>query len=323
MTEKSMQSEAKRVLEEESRAIAALIPLLDDSFDTALDLVINCRGRIIVTGMGKSGLVGKKIASTMASTGTPAVFLHAAEGLHGDLGVISADDVVIAISYSGETEELLSLFPFFREFGVKVIAMSGNRESTLARVSDAFLNVWVEREACPLGISPTSSSTATLAMGDALAMALIKRRGFKKEDFARRHPGGSLGRQLLLRVKDLMHTGDDLPIVKDTVTVREAIYEISAKRLGFTIVINDDGTVKGIVTDGDLRRFFEAGNSDINTSVSEMMTKAPKTINSERLAIDALRLMEEFAITSLLIKDEDGRPTGTIHIHDILRQGLQ
>lgn len=315
--------EARRVLSAESEAVAGLIDNLTEDFDKAVELVFNCSGRVIVTGMGKSGLIGKKIAATLASTGTPSVFLHAAEGLHGDLGVISASDIVVAISYSGETEELLSLFPFFREFRVQVIGISGKPGSSLARVSNAFLNVSVEGEACPLGITPTSSSTATLAMGDALAMALIKRRNFRKEDFARRHPGGSLGRQLLLNVGDLMHRGEEIPRISDKASLREALYEISAKRQGFTTVTEDSGRLLGIITDGDLRRYFESGKSSVAVPASEVMTGNPKTIEPDSLAIDALRLMEEFAITALVITNREGLVEGAIHIHDILRKGLQ
>jgi len=322
MTKASYLDEARRVLTEESKAVAGLVDLLTEDFDTAVQLIAGCTGRVIVTGMGKSGLIGKKIAATLASTGTPSLFLHAAEGLHGDLGVISPEDVVIAISYSGETEELLSLFPFFREFKVPVIGMTGRPDSSLGSHSNAVLNIAVEKEACPLGITPTSSSTATLAMGDALAMAMIRLRGFRKEDFARRHPGGSLGKQLLLKVSDLMHTADSVPAVQEGVTLQSALLEISAKRLGFTTILDSDNRLLGIITDGDLRRIFESGNTDVSIPVTAVMTRNPKTIASDCMAIDALRVMEKYQITALLIVDENNKPAGAIHIHDILGLGL-
>ena len=315
--------EARRVLGEESRAVAALADRIDDDFYRAVELIYACNGRVIVTGMGKSGLIGRKIAATLASTGTPAVYLHPAEGVHGDLGVITDLDVAIAISYSGETDELIAILPFFKRFGVKIIAVAGVRNSTLVKAADCFLDVHVEREACPLGITPTSSSAATLAMGDALAMALIRRRDFKKEDFALRHPGGNLGRQLLLRVEDLIHEDDDLPIVKDSVTLREAIYEMSRKRLGMTAICDADGKLAGIITDGDLRRIFERENGALEDNVAGLMTKNPKTIDRYALAMEALHIMEEFQITSLLVTDADNRPEGVIHIHDILKAGLK
>lgn len=315
--------EARRVLEEESRAVLDLIELLDADFERAVEILHDCRGHVIVCGMGKSGLVGKKIQSTLASTGTPAVFLHPAEGLHGDLGVITGDDVAIAISYSGETGELLAIIPFFKRFGVAIIAFSGVRDSTLGRAADCFLNVRVEKEACPLGITPTSSSTATLAMGDALAMALLRRRGFRLEDFAIRHPGGSLGRQLLLRVSDLQHTGDMLPVVREDQTLRESIFEMSRKRLGMTAVIDSGGRLAGILTDGDLRRILEREVSPLEVPVGRVMTSNPKTIDPDALASEALRLMQDKAITSLITVREDDSPLGVIHVHDILKAGVR
>jgi arabinose-5-phosphate isomerase len=323
MDSKALIEEARRVLSEESSAVARLAGLLDENFSDAVRMIYQCAGRVIVTGMGKSGLIGKKITSTLASTGTPAVFLHPAEGVHGDLGVITDHDVAIAISYSGETSELLAILPFFKRFGVKIIAMCGDPDSTLGKSADSILNVNVEKEACPLGITPTSSSTATLAMGDALAMALIRMRNFKREDFAIRHPGGSLGRQLLLRVADLVHTGKDIPIVKTSVSLREAIYEMSRKRLGLTTVVDDAGVLVGIITDGDLRRIFERENGAINDQVSKVMTKPPKTIAIDAMAMEALRIMEEHKITALVTVDSKGAPSGIIHIHDILKAGLK
>ena len=273
--------------------------------------------------MGKSGIVGKKISSTFTSTGTPAVFLHPAEGLHGDLGVITDQDIAIAISYSGETDELLAILPFLKRFGVTIIAICGVRDSTLGRATDMFLNVHVEKEACPLGITPTSSSTATLAMGDALAMALLRKRGFDRNDFAIRHPGGSLGRQLLLRVADLQHKGEALPVIEENRSLREAIFEMSSKRLGMTAVVDGRGKLAGILTDGDLRRILEREDQPLDVVVSEVMTRSPKTIEEDALATEALRRMETYAITSLLSISEDGSPKGVIHIHDILKAGIR
>lgn len=321
--DKEALKEARRVLLEESKAVSRIADFLDENFPRAVEIIFGCNGRVIVCGMGKSGLVGKKIASTLASTGTPAMFMHAAEGLHGDLGVITERDIAIAISYSGETDELLAVLPFFKRFGVKIIAICGNGESTLAKSSDCFLNVNIEKEACPLGITPTSSSTATLAMGDALAMALIKRRNFREEDFAIRHPAGSLGRQLLLRVSDFQHSGESLPVVKEDVTLREAIFEMSRKRLGMTTVVDGKGRMMGIITDGDLRRIFEREESPLDEPVGRLMSKNPKTVSPESLAIDALRMMEDHSITSLVITGSDGKPAGVIHIHDILRAGIK
>jgi len=316
-------AEARRVLKEEGEAVSSLADRLDEDFAKAVETVFRCKGRVIVCGMGKSGQVGRKIASTMASTGTPTVFLHPAEGLHGDLGVITDSDVAIAISYSGETDELLAILPFFKRFGVTIVAICGVRESTLGRTADLFLDIHVDKEACPLGITPTTSSTATLAMGDALAMALLRRRGFRKEDFAIRHPGGSLGRQLLLRVLDLQHSGDELPVIGIDTTLREAIVEMSRKRLGMTVVVDGGGKLRGIVTDGDLRRALERADQPLDLPVLEIMGASPKTIAEDALATEALRMMETHAITSLLTVNPDGSPRGVIHIHDILKTGIK
>jgi arabinose-5-phosphate isomerase len=316
-------AEARRVLTEESEAVRRLTERLDEHFGDAVEAIFRCEGRVIVCGMGKSGQVGRKITSTFASTGTPTVFLHPAEGLHGDLGVITDDDVAIAISYSGETEELLAILPFFKRFGVKLIAICGVRDSTLGRAADLFLDVHVDKEACPLGITPTTSSTATLAMGDALAMALLRRRGFKREDFAIRHPGGSLGRRLLLRVADLQHAGDELPTVGIDTPLREAIMVMSRKRLGMAAVLDGVGKLCGIITDGDLRRALEREEQPLQQPVSEFMGHSPKTIDEQALATEALRLMETHAITSLITLNPDGSPLGVIHIHDILKAGIK
>ncbi len=314
---------AKRVLRIEAEAIEALIDRISESFEKAVEIILNSKGRVVVTGMGKSGLIGKKIAATLASTGTPAFFMHPAEAIHGDLGMVTSDDVVIAISNSGETEEVIRLIPFLKRFNVKLIAITGNNGSTLAQQADVSLDVSIREEACPLGIVPTASTTATLAMGDALAVALLKRRGFKEEDFAMYHPGGSLGKRLFIKVRDLMHTGDELPVVKPDTQMTEAIMEISSKRLGVTAVVDNERRIMGIITDGDLRRGIQKyGKAFFDMRAEEVMTKNPKTISADELAAKALALMEEKSITSLLVPDSLGRLEGIIHIHDILKKGI-
>lgn len=314
--------QAKRTLEIESRAIAALIDRLDERFTQAVELLYNCKGRVVVTGMGKSGLVGKKIVSTLSSTGSPAVFLHPAEGSHGDLGMVARDDVILAISNSGETEEVLSILPLIRRFNIKTIAMVGQLGSKLARSCDVVLDVSVAEEACPLGITPTASTTAALAMGDALAMALLKKRGFTKEDFALLHPGGVLGRKFLLRVEDLMHTGEEVPIVHEDTLLKDVIYEISSKTLGMTCVVDAQGVLQGIITDGDLRRLMERGGDPFSTVAQNLMSVNPKTIDRDELAVRAVSLMEHYSITSLIIVDAETKPGGVIHIHDLLKAGV-
>lgn len=314
--------EAKKVLSIEYQVIRSLINKIDESFVRAIDILYNCEGRIIVTGMGKSGLIGKKISSTFSSTGTPTFFLHPAEGGHGDIGIVTADDVVIAISYSGNTEEVMSLLPFFKRFGIKVITITGDPRSILAKNSDVCLDVGVEKEACPLGITPTASTTATLVMGDALAMVLLKKRGFKREDFALFHPAGSLGKRLLLRVGDLMHRSSENPIVNHKVSLKEAIYEMTSKGLGMTSVVDDQNHLVGIVTDGDLRRFLEREKDPLNIPVGKLMTRNPKVIGEDVLAAEALRVMEYHSITSLIVIDDENRPYGTLHLHDILKAGI-
>ncbi|MFQ5456090.1 MAG: SIS domain-containing protein [Nitrospirota bacterium] len=314
--------DAKRVLTIEQEAIKGLIDKIDDNFIKAVDILLNCKGRVIITGMGKSGLIGRKISATLSSTGTPTFFLHPAEGMHGDLGIVTKDDVVIAISYSGNTEELISMLPFFRRFGIKVIAMTSKKGSHLAKNSDIFIDISVNKEACPLGITPTASTTATLAMGDALAVALLKKRGFKKGDFALFHPGGSIGKSLLLRVDDLMHKGERHPVVVQECLLKDAIYEMTSKGLGMTSIVNKKGILVGILTDGDLRRILEIKRDVINLPIKEVMTKRPKTIRSDRLAAEALQIMESYAITSLVVIDKNKMPCATIHLHDILKAGV-
>jgi arabinose-5-phosphate isomerase len=316
--------EARRVIRVEADALAAMADRIDESFERALDVIVASPGRVIVSGMGKSGLVGQKIASTMASTGTPAFFLHPAEGIHGDLGMIMKGDVVIAISNSGETEEILRILPSIKRLGAHLIAMSGNPVSNLARSSDVFLDVSVAEEACPLGLAPTASTTATLAMGDALAVALLVKRGFKAEDFAIFHPGGSLGKKLILRVEDLMHSGEDVPLVQENDVMKDALFVITAKGLGVTGVCDADGALKGVITDGDLRRALEKGFAILNQRASEIMKSRPLRINRSELAAAALQIMEQRAITSLFVFENDQitSPCGIIHLHDILKSGI-
>lgn len=297
---------------------------LNSEFTRGVELILSSAGRVVVTGMGKSGIICQKIASTLASTGTPAFFLHPAEGIHGDLGMIMRGDVVIAISYSGETEEVVRILPVIKRLGAKLIAMSGNRASTLARTADVFLEVAVKEEACPLGLAPTASTTATLAMGDALAVALLIERGFKAEDFALFHPGGSLGKKLLLRVEDLMHTGDAVPLVSMQALMREALFVITSRGLGIAGVVDSRGVLAGVITDGDLRRALEKGIDILNTTAGELMTRNPKRITSFELAAKAMQRMEEHSITSLFVfsGDDAEKPVGIIHLHDLLKAGL-
>ncbi len=314
---------AKKVLKIESEAVSALAEKLNSNFEKAVDIILNCKGRVIVTGMGKSGLVGKKIAATLASTGTPAFFMHPAEASHGDLGMVTSDDVIIAISNSGETEEIVNLIPFLKRFSVSLISLSGNLNSTISRAADVVLDISVKEEACPLGIVPTASTTATMAMGDALAVALLTKRGFKEEDFAFFHPGGSLGKKLFIKVKDLMHTGDALPVVSPDLPMMDVIVEISSKRLGATVVIDNYKKILGIITDGDLRRGIEKwGKAFFDMNANEVMTRNPKTISEDELAVKALSIMEKHSITSLIVPDGDGKAKGIIHLHDILKQGI-
>jgi arabinose-5-phosphate isomerase len=316
--------EARRVIRTEAEALLAMAERINDAFERAVRMILGSTGRVVVSGMGKSGLIGQKIASTMASTGTPALFLHPAEGIHGDLGMIMRGDVVIAISNSGETEEMLRILPVIKRLGASLIGMSGKADSTLARSSDVFLDVSVKEEACPLGLAPTASTTATLAMGDALAVALLVQRGFRAEDFALFHPGGALGRKLFLRVDDLMHRGEEIPLVSEQTLMRDALFVISAKRLGVTGVIGEDGALRGVITDGDLRRALEKGNDILERQAVEIMKLNPRRIGRQELAAAALRVMEQHSITSLFVFDDDRSlaPSGIIHLHDILRAGI-
>ncbi len=319
----NIRDEARRVFKIESDAVARLAARIDENFERAVTLIHGCKGRVIVSGMGKSGLVGKKIAATLASTGTPAFFMHPAEASHGDLGMVTGDDIVLALSNSGETEELVALLPHLKRFNVTLISLAGNPKSTLARSSDVCLDVSVAEEACPMGIVPTASTTATLAMGDALAVALILMRGLSEEDFAAFHPKGSLGKKLLVTVGDLMHTGDSLPRVFSDTPMTQTVMEISSKRLGITAVVDNGGKLVGVVTDGDLRRSIEKhGNVLFEKRAEDVMTRNPKTVSSGELAAKALAIMEKHSITALPVPDAEGRPAGIIHLHDILREGI-
>lgn len=314
---------AKKVLKIEADAVTGLIEKLDSSFEKAVTMIYKSTGRVVVTGMGKSGLVGKKIAATLSSTGTPAFFMHPAEASHGDLGMVTSDDVIIAITNSGETEEVINLLPFLKRFNVTLIALTGNANSTLSKAADAVLDVSVKEEACPLGFIPTSSTTAALAMGDAIAVAILIKRGFKEEDFACYHPSGTLGKKLLTTVKDLMHTGQDLPLISMSTSLTEALIEISSKRLGMTIVADNDKRILGIITDGDIRRGVEKwGKSFFDMDIQDVMSGNPKLITQDELATKALSIMEQYSITSLLITDEKKRAIGVIHLHDILKKGI-
>lgn len=319
-----IREEAKRVIRTEAEALLAMAERIDNSFEQAVDLILTSKGRVVVSGMGKSGLIGQKIASTMASTGTPAFFLHPAEGIHGDLGMIMTGDVVIAISNSGETEELLRILPVIKRLGAHLVAMSGNSASALARSSDVFLDVSVKEEACPLGLAPTASTTATLAMGDALAVALLVQRGFRAEDFAIFHPGGSLGKKLLLRVEDLMHVGEAIPLVSEDTLMQDALFVITAKGLGVTGVCGEDGALKGVITDGDLRRALERGYDILGQRAAGLMKLNPKRIKRNELAASALQIMERHSITSLFVFENESccNPCGIVHLHDILRAGI-
>jgi arabinose-5-phosphate isomerase len=308
---------ARKVLEIESEAIRELIPRLDDSFDRAVDTLHACAGRVVVTGMGKSGLIGQKISATLSSTGTPSLFLHPAEATHGDLGRVVKGDVIVALSNSGDTEELLALATWTKRLGSPLVAMTGNPRSPLAQVADVHLDVSIRIEACPLGLAPTASTTAALAMGDALSMALLERRGFTVEDFAVLHPGGRIGKKLQ-RVEDLMHTGDAIPQVRPETVMRDVLFEMTRKRLGFTTVTESDGTLVGIISDGDLRRLMEKhGYSLLDRRAEECMTRKPVLVGRLELATAALALLESRKITSLLVTDETGRIEGVLHLHDL------
>ena len=320
-----LETDAQKVLQMEAEAILDLIPRVDEHFDAAVDMILDCEGRVIMTGMGKSGIIAHKISATLASTGTPSFYLHPAEGIHGDLGMVTADDVIIAMSNSGETGEVLNILPSIRRIGAKLIAMVGNTDSTLAKNADVVLNVGVKREACPLGLAPTSSTTAALAFGDALAMALMGKHHFTSNQFAVFHPGGSLGRKLLLTVGDIMHCGGENPVVKGSATVTEALFIITDKGLGAVSVVDEDNIMIGLLTDGVIRRGLSKGVDFLKRPVTELMTKDPKFVTREKLAAQALHIMESHKpkpITVLPVLDEERHVIGLLHMTDLVRQGV-
>ncbi|HNQ04127.1 MAG TPA: KpsF/GutQ family sugar-phosphate isomerase [Thiobacillaceae bacterium] len=313
---------ARRTLEIESAAVLKLGAHLGDAFLRAVETLLACRGRVVVSGMGKSGHIGSKIAASLASTGTPAFFMHPAEASHGDLGMITGEDVVIALSNSGESPEIASIVPLIKRRGARLIGMTGNSASTLARQSDIHLEARVEQEACPHNLAPTASTTAALALGDALVVATLFARGFTAEDFARTHPGGALGRRLLVHVRDLMHAGADLPVVADTASLRDALMEMTHKGLGMTAVTRADGRLAGIFTDGDLRRLFDRDVDLRDVKIAEVMKNGPLTISQDVLAVEAARVMEQTKVNGLLVVDAAGRLTGALNMHDLLRAGV-
>jgi len=310
---------ARKVLNIEADAILALVQRIDDDFLHALNLILSCKGRVIVSGMGKSGHIARKIAATMSSTGTPAYFVHPGEASHGDLGMITAEDVFIALSYSGESEELLTIVPVIKRQGAKLISLTGNAKSNLALTADAHLNGYVAQEACPMGLAPTASTTAALALGDALAVALLDAKGFGEEDFARSHPGGSLGRRLLTHVRDVMHTGEGIPSVTHKATLADTILEISRKGLGMTAIVDDENKVLGIYTDGDLRRSLEKRLDFSTTLVNAAMSPNPRCIMPEALAVEAVQNMEQHRISQMLVTDAEHHLVGALNMFDLLR----
>jgi len=318
----TLQQLGRAVIELEAEALSALVPRLNEDFARACRLILDSPGRVVVTGMGKSGHIGGKIAATLASTGTPAFFVHPGEAQHGDLGMIQPQDVVIAISNSGETGEILTILPIIKRMGAKLIALTGNPKSSLAQQADAHLDAGVAKEACPLNLAPTSSTTAALALGDALAVALLKTRNFTPEDFARSHPGGKLGRRLLLYVRDVMHSGDRIPLVPDTASLREALLEMTGKGLGMTGVLDATGKLAGIYTDGDLRRTLNKGADVYNAKISDVMTRNPKTCRADQLAAEIVQLMEQHNINGLMVVDADQRVQGALNMGDLLRSGV-
>jgi arabinose-5-phosphate isomerase len=323
MNDSKLQQLARAVIDTEARAVAALADRIGPDFIHACRFMYDCGGRIVVLGMGKSGHIGDKIAATLASTGSPAFFVHPGEASHGDMGMITDSDVVLALSNSGETIEILTILPLIKRLGTPLIALTGNSRSTLARAADAHLDVSVEREACPLGLAPTASTTAALAMGDALAVSLLENRGFTADDFALSHPGGTLGRRLLLHVEDIMHCEAQIPLVAETANLSETLLEITRKGLGMTGVVAADGRLAGIFTDGDLRRVLDHGDINVHqVCIADVMTSDCQTAQPRQLAVEILRLMEQYKINSLLVVDDDHQPIGALNMHDLLRAGV-
>jgi arabinose-5-phosphate isomerase len=310
---------AREVLEIEAKAVSDLIGSLDQRFVQAVDTILNCRGRVVVSGMGKSGHIARKIASTLASTGTPAFFVHPAEASHGDLGMVARDDVFIALSNSGESEELLAIIPLLKRQGAKLVAMTGDPQSALAREADVHLYAGAEKEACPLNLAPTASTTAALALGDALAVALMQAKGFTRDEFAASHPGGTLGRKLLTHVRDVMRTGKDAPRVVHTATAMDGMLEVSRGRMGMTTVVDEHGRVIGIFTDGDLRRSLQKGVDLRSAPIADIMTRGPRTIGPDKLAAEAVQIMEHYKVNQLVVVDEDQKLLGALNMHDLFR----
>lgn len=315
-------SDAKRVIQIERKALSSLEKRLNGSFSDAVDLIYKCKGRVIVTGLGKSGIIAQKIVATLNSTGTPAIFLHSADSIHGDMGMIQKRDVVICISKSGDTFELIQLLLAIKQFDVKVISIVGDVDSKLKELSDVVIDASVEQEACPYNLAPTTSTTAALVMGDALAIALLRKKDFRKEEFAMLHPGGILGKKLLLRVGDLMVSNGSIPKVKENALFKDVVFEISSKRLGCTCVVDSRGKLKGIITDGDIRRTLQIYENIADIRAKDIMNKMPKTINENLLGETALELMEKYTITQLVITDKKKVPTGVVHLHDLVKAGL-
>ena len=318
----NFKQQALQVLTIEAQAVADLAAKIDDRFDTACELILACEGRVVVTGMGKSGHIGGKIAATLASTGTPAFFVHPGEASHGDLGMITAKDLVIGISNSGETNEILKLIPLLKRLGIPLITMSGDPDSSLGKAANVVIDVGVREEACPMNLAPTASTTATLAMGDALAVALLDNRGFTKEDFALSHPGGSLGKQLLLTIADLMHSGDDMPVVESKEKLSAGLMQMTSKGLGMTAVTDSNGILLGILTDGDLRRAVDRHGDIRDIAIAEIMSRKCKTVRPEMLAVEAVLILEDNRINGLIVVDADNRAIGALNVHDLLRVGI-
>lgn len=322
MSNRSFKTQALKVLQIEKNAIDELSQYIDESFDAGCELMMNCQGRVIVVGMGKSGHIGNKIAATLASTGTPAFFVHPGEASHGDLGMITQADIVLALSNSGETQEVAQIIPVIKRIGSKIIAMTGNPNSSLAKYSDIHICTKVTKEACPLGLAPTSSTTAALVMGDAIAVALLEAKGFTAEDFALSHPGGSLGKRLLLTLDDIMHKDDRMPIVSETVLIKDALVEMSEKGLGMTAIVNNVGELVGVFTDGDLRRILDAKSDIHHDTIKHVMTENPQTAHPQMLAAEALNLMENKKINGLIIVNSKHQPVGAMNMHDLLKSGV-
>lgn len=321
LNEEEILNIAKRTIDIELETLLELKESLDNSFIKAIEILYNCKGKVIFTGIGKSGHVARKISSTFSSTGTPSIFLHPAEAIHGDLGIIDKEDVLVIISNSGETEEIINIIPYLKFLNIPIICITGNINSTLAQKSDVVIDIKIKREACPFNLAPTSSTTAILVLGDALAITLMELKGFTKEQFAKLHPGGLIGKRLK-KVMDIMHSGDRIPIVYEDMTMKEAIIEITSKGFGATAVLDRNQNLTGIITDGDLRRYIEKGNDLNNGSVKNAMTRNPKTIKYNETVADALNLMEKYKITVLLVLDENNKLIGILHLHDILREGI-